>query len=229
MIGEIFKNSKGLDFQVLKLSKKDKNYKKYYDIKFMDSGYVARDVRSDTVRSGLVKDKLQKTLCNIGAIGYVNVGHYPKQYSTWSSMINRCYNKKDISFKYYGEKGVSVWTRWHRFDYFLEDIVKIIGYDNNLYLEGKLRLDKDIESSGDVKHYHIDNCTFVSDLDNQKQRAKEYNRKNRKIAIHPNGKEELMLNVSDFCKRHNLQRQNVRLCLIGQNTHHKGFTFRDER
>lgn len=49
----------------------------------------------------------------------------PKLYKTWQGMKNRCYNKKCISYKHYGGRGIKVCDRWlgaQGFDNFLEDM-----------------------------------------------------------------------------------------------------------
>jgi hypothetical protein len=37
-------------------------------------------------------------------------------------MMTRCYNKKQLSHKYYGAKGIKVCDRWHDINNFLEDM-----------------------------------------------------------------------------------------------------------
>lgn len=39
-------------------------------------------------------------------------GKRPAQYLRWASMLNRCRNQNDPSYKYYGAKGVFVCSRW---------------------------------------------------------------------------------------------------------------------
>ncbi len=36
----------------------------------------------------------------------------PEEYSVWRGMINRCYNKNLISYKYYGGRGITVCDGW---------------------------------------------------------------------------------------------------------------------
>jgi hypothetical protein len=45
-------------------------------------------------------------------------------FSTWSNMLQRCYNPRNIGWKYYGEKGVAVCDRW-RLSFW--DFVKDMG------------------------------------------------------------------------------------------------------
>lgn len=38
-------------------------------------------------------------------------------------MINRCYNKSDRDYKYYGALGVKVDPRWFNFTHFMMDVI----------------------------------------------------------------------------------------------------------
>lgn len=50
------------------------------------------------------------------------LGH-SREYISWTSMKQRCYNKKSTSYKMYGKLGVSVCDRWlNSFESFLEDL-----------------------------------------------------------------------------------------------------------
>lgn len=222
--GDVFVNKKGLEFVILGRNNQRSGAKHtYYDIRFIESGYTDT-ARSDLIRYGCVRDKLSKSLCGIGAIGYANARSNFKEYGIWRDMIYRCYSKKDKSYKYYGGKGVEVCDRWKRFDLFLEDIPGILGFDEQLFYNGKLRLDKDI-LSGDKKLYSPETTIWITDAENQKQRAKEYNAKNIKYATFPDGHTEQIFNLSDFCKEHNIHYQNATLCLSGKQKATKGFVF----
>ena len=226
-INEIRENNKGSKFIVLEKDSVRSNSKHtYYKIQFIESGYVD-SVRSDSISKGLVKDNLSKSCCGIGAVGYINTRNHWKEYKIWEDMIYRCYSPKDKSYPYYGAKGVVVCERWKRFDYFYEDIQTIVGFNEALFKEGKLRLDKDILSK-ECKIYSPETTIWISDLENQKQRTFEYNTKNKKYAIFPDGHTELIVHVTDFCKTHGLHRQNVNLCLSGKQRETKGFKFYKE-
>lgn len=224
----IKKNNKGIEFVVLcKDIEKSDNKHTYYKIRFVKSGYED-SVRSDSITKGLVKDNLSKSCCGVGTIGYINTRSHWKEYKIWKDMIYRCYSTNDKSYKYYGAKGVTVCDRWKRFEYFFNDMRKIIGFDEYMFIKGKLRLDKDILSSNS-KIYSPETTIWVSDIENQKQRTLEYNIKNKKFAIFPNGSIEQIYNVTDFCKKHGLHRQNVNLCLSGKQKSTKGFRFYKEQ
>lgn len=43
-------------------------------------------------------------------------------YRIWNSMLQRCANQKNLSFKHYGGRGIKVCERWHDFTLFLADM-----------------------------------------------------------------------------------------------------------
>ena len=227
-INTIMTNNDNLKFFIVAkdLEKSDSKHT-YYKIKFVESEFED-SVRSDSIKRGYVKDGLSKSCCGVGMIGYINTREHWKEYKIWQDMIYRCYSPKDKSYKFYGAKGVTVCDRWKRFDYFYEDIKHIKGFDEKLFIQGQLRLDKDILSSN-IKVYSPSTTMWISDLLNQKQRTIEYNSKNKKFVIFPDGHIEQILNVSDFCKLHGLHRQNVNLCLSGKQKQTKGFQFYKEQ
>lgn len=54
--------------------------------------------------------------------GNSSTGKWTRTYSTWVNMKQRCNNKKSISYKWYGAKGISYDNRWEIFSNFLEDM-----------------------------------------------------------------------------------------------------------
>ena len=77
------------------------------------------------------------------------------QYSSWSSMIKRCYNPKCLT-KDYTYQDCSVCKEWHNFQNFAK------WYDDNYYqvFNEEINLDKDILHKGN-KIYSPENCIFV--------------------------------------------------------------------
>jgi len=53
------------------------------------------------------------------------IGHKTNTYRAWSSMHQRCNNPNDISYKYYGGRGITICERWNSFEDFLEDMGEV--------------------------------------------------------------------------------------------------------
>lgn len=220
----MWRNREGKEFIIASRNNERSTQKHvYYNIEFLETGYTDC-VRSDTIKSGYVADKLSRSCCGVGIIGFINTRDHFHEYKIWSDMIRRCYDKKDKSYRFYGMRGVTVCDRWHRFDFFFEDIPNIQGFNREKFENHELRLDKDILSV-ENKVYSPDTTMWISDLDNQKVRTMEYNMKNKKYAVFPDGHVEIVEHVTDFCKQNNLNRSGVYGCLSGQIKQTKGFKF----
>jgi len=48
-------------------------------------------------------------------------------YRIWKGMMHRCYHSRDTSYKYYGQRGISVYKEWHFAPTFIKDIERLIG------------------------------------------------------------------------------------------------------
>jgi len=53
---------------------------------------------------------------------FVNGKKATKEYRIWASMIQRCENSNDKSYKYYGKRGITVCKKWHDFRNFIKDM-----------------------------------------------------------------------------------------------------------
>ena len=99
---------------------------------------------------------------SVQGVGYFGVGEYKaclnkrktKEYSTWKSMINRCYNE-DYLKRYPTYLGVLVEDKWHNFQNFAEWCHNQKGFSQKGW-----HLDKDLLSIGN-KIYSEDTCVFV--------------------------------------------------------------------
>lgn len=87
--------------------------------------------------------------------------HNTETYSIWQSMIQRTTNSNNRAWKYYGGRGISVCSRWLKFDLFLQDM--------GVRPEG-LELDR-IDTNGD---YTKANCRWVTHSQNMKNRRKRH-------------------------------------------------------
>ncbi|MGL5713837.1 MAG: hypothetical protein ACRCX2_12515 [Paraclostridium sp.] len=78
-----------------------------------------------------------------------------RAYNVWYNMIRRCYDKKSVSYKTYGAKGIRVCEEWRLYSNFKR------WYDEN-YIEG-YEIDKDFSLKG---YYGPDSCVFIKKSDN---------------------------------------------------------------
>ncbi len=92
-------------------------------------------------------------------------------YRKWQSMLKRCYSEKyhKVNPTYIN---CSVCDSWLLLSNFINDFPKIDGYDKELFLTGKLVLDKDIKSNGKNKKYCLENCILVTAAENARQSNK---------------------------------------------------------
>lgn len=54
--------------------------------------------------------------------GHCSDGKTTSTYNTWTNMLNRCSRPNDVSFKWYGARGITVCKRWRKFENFLADM-----------------------------------------------------------------------------------------------------------
>ena len=87
-------------------------------------------------------------------------------YEKWCSMLSRVYSEKNTHPKYLQ---ATIQLEFHWLSYFVDNIKKIDGYDEEKFIKKELSLDKDIKSNGKNKEYSIKNCLFVSSSENTKQ------------------------------------------------------------
>lgn len=121
-----------------------------------------------------VTDYLSPSVCGVGCIGYADPILNKSMYKRWSGMLARCYDPDNHRYNAYGAKGVRVCDRWLRFDYFLEDIVNLPGYQEMINNPNrKYQLDKDILQQNvptNQKVYSPETCMFVPETQNNLQR-----------------------------------------------------------
>lgn len=81
--------------------------------------------------------------------------------SIFNGIKDRCYNKNDKSYKWYGEKGIKVYKEWIDNPKSFEIWALSNGYEDNLTID---RIDEN-------KDYCPENCKWVSNSDNAKYKS----------------------------------------------------------
>lgn len=215
--GKVFSSKRYGDFEVLEYLGKSE-----YSICFIETKYVAKYTKYKILK-GEVRDILSPILYNIGKLGdkYLTT-HF--LYGRWNHMMSRCYNTKDVSYKSYGDKSITVCDRWHNFSNYVDDVVLIEGYNEELVKSGKLHLDKDLINR-EALTYSPETCKWVT----QSENTKESNRRNRQkncIALRiSDSYSEEFYSITDFCNKWNLSIKEVHLCLKGSRAIYMGWKF----
>lgn len=76
-------------------------------------------------------------------------------YRSWYSMLERCRNPSNASFRFYGARGIHVCERWHNIVNFVDDMgVRPVG----------MTLDR-VNGEGD---YEPGNCRWATEIDQQR-------------------------------------------------------------
>lgn len=145
------------------------------------------------VVSGELKENKGKKSC--GCKRVIDPNRKTREYGAWRDMIQRCTNKKVLSYKYYGARGIKVCDRWRSFDNFLLDM----GFKpfKNYSLDR-------INNDGD---YEPSNCIW-STFENQCKNRRD----NRFLEL--NG---LKMIMSDWCRLLNIKDQTLR-CYLKRHT-----------
>lgn len=117
---------------------------------------------ADYLREGSVKscgciEENRKTLKK-----HVDDKRTKRLYSIWKGMKQRCYRKKDNSYKLYGEKGIKICDEWLNFNNFYKWAIEN-GYEE---IEGTYGEKLSIDRIDNNKDYCPENCRWVKCAEN---------------------------------------------------------------
>lgn len=111
-------------------------------------------------------------------------------YGIYKNMISRCYREKDIHYKSYGMRGITVCDEWKEDKSTFFEWATSNGYKDNLTIERK----------NNNLGYCKENCTWVT-------KEEQYKNKRQNIMITYNGK---TLCASDWSKLTGIDAQKIR-------------------
>ena len=141
-------------------------------------------------------------------------------------MLSRCYNSKNKAYKHYGAIGIKVCDRWHNFSNYVDDVILLEGYNEEMAKSGKLQLDKDIINRN-AKIYSSDTCKWVDISENTKEMLKRIMQKEFTATRLTDGYSEESCCITEFCKKWKLNKiSSVTDCLNGRRNEYLGWKFR---
>jgi len=124
------------------------------------NGHIIKNIDFTSVRNGSIKNPFHPSIYNIG---YFGLGTHKsstnnkktKTYTTWKSMLSRCYEIKHLN-NYPTYKDVTVCKEWHNFQNF------VAWFEENWkpWMDSSWHLDKDVICK-ECKIYSPETCAFI--------------------------------------------------------------------
>ena len=130
-------------------------------VEFLQTGYVTK-CDLDKILQGKLKDKLAPSVYGVGVVGVQSIrsdGKIVREYSVWSNMLKRCYDKCTLKIQPSYE-GCNVSNNFTYFELFKVWYDEQVGSDSVDSYGKSFCLDKDILVKGN-KIYSEETCCFV--------------------------------------------------------------------
>lgn len=127
-----------------------------------------------------------------------NIKHgmrFTRFYTIWRNMKARCYNPKASGYKNYGDRGIHVVNKWHKFEGFFNDMYGSYREACNDFGEVNVT----IERRNNELDYFDKNCCWI-----KKAEQAKHTRRNRKITF--NGETK---NLQDWVSSTGLSRGSL--------------------
>lgn len=180
-------------------------------VRFIETGYE-RSTTAKNIRDGVVKDVLRPSVYGVGVFGD---GPYKakiksiitKEYELWVDMMKRCYsdNYHKIKPTY---KECEVCEEWQNFQSFARWF-----HENKPKSMVGIAIDKDTKIKGN-KLYSPDTCLFITISENSRA-ATEY-KMSRVYVFSPKNEIHLVINQTEFCKKHSIPRKQFNDMINGK-------------
>ena len=181
LVGKTFFNVENREFIVYDRFYSGRNL--MYKIQFLDIGstFIVRD--ASLKNKNTIHHKMK-----------YNVGHYDmnsldnnsimkRLYRLWDHMLSRCYNENDLRYDTYGKIGIFVCERWHRFSYFISDVVDLPGFYEWVF-DPDYQLDKDFYCADG---YAPNTCVFLNKNENVCYQKASYSYDSKTIVTFEDG------------------------------------------
>lgn len=99
---------------------------------------------------------------------------FPSEFRSWDHMKQRCLNPKNDSYRYYGERGITICDRW----------LGEKGFHNFLLDMGKKPKGTSLDRIDNSKGYYPENCRWANkSLQAYNQRSKEHSTKSIGVSL----------------------------------------------
>lgn len=123
--------------------------------------------------------------------GYKHGGCRERLYVIWCDMKSRCNNPNNVSYKYYGGKGISICKEWEEDYSVFRDWAYNNGYNDELTID---RIDSDND-------YYPENCQWLPFKENVEKDKRRYSG----IAVNDLTGEKFVFNsIAEFARKYGL-------------------------
>jgi len=156
-----------------------------------------------------------------GYLGNATWKENEQLYNVWKSMLRRCNCETHIRHESY--KNVSVCERWYCFEFFINDVPLIKGWNKEKFELHHLQLDKDyLQKDKTDKIYSLSTCVWIDKYDNNKFQP---NHCKKFIMTDKDNKTYTYYSQHECARDFDLSVSLINKCLKGTRKTHNGCTF----
>lgn len=219
-LGQILKNERGYEFEVLTAYRYYPSPIIMFTVRFLETGYET-ETQLCALSKRRVTDWSRQLIGGVAKRGAINPKDYPFENNIWNHMIYKCYSEKSHQYKNFGALGYTVGEDWLVFENFVNTISQVEGYDEELYKSKKVVLKvKEGEKVYSLVTTYFEEMNFDYHSNIHRHRM-------RKVAAKdPNGKLYIATGIKKFANEHGLNSAAVFGCLAGRYKEYQGWTFK---